>query len=50
MGTPKKTLHVLYLNHIFRITVNARHQDKEAREGAADLAKLIIDKLHNQQA
>nr|WP_293834901.1 hypothetical protein [uncultured Arsenicibacter sp.] len=46
----QKTLHVLYLNHVFHISVKTTGPDAQARQGAAALARLIIDKLFNEQA
>lgn len=45
-----KTLHVLYLNHVFHISVKTAGSEAQARQGAAALARLIIDKLFNEQA
>lgn len=46
----KRTLHVLYLNHIMHVTAPVRMNERVAREGAVNLATAILGRLNNKEA
>ncbi|GAB3972593.1 hypothetical protein GCM10028806_24820 [Spirosoma terrae] len=43
----KKTLHVLYINHVFSVSAQMPGDPANLKQGCISLAKLVVDSLHD---